>query len=79
MGFVPFDPETALTYEVGLRSEWLHRRLRFNVTLFDTEYKDIQLRQLTFVAGDFTTLIQNAARARIRGAEAELSRSPRRA
>jgi iron complex outermembrane receptor protein len=76
MGFVPFDPETALTYEVGLRSEWLHRRLRFNVTLFDTEYKDIQLRQLVFVAGDFTTLIQNAARARIRGAEAELAAVP---
>jgi iron complex outermembrane receptor protein len=76
MGFVPFDPETAVTYEIGVRSEWLHRRLRLNVTLFDTEYKDIQLRQLVFVGGDFTTLIQNAARARIRGAEAELAAVP---
>ena len=78
MGFAPFDPETALTYEIGLRSEWLHRRLRFNATLFDTEYQDIQLRQQTFIAGDFTTLIENAARARIRGAEVELIGGPAR-
>ena len=73
MGFAPFDPETALTYEVGLRSEWLHQKLQLNATLFDTEYRDIQLRQQTLVEGEFTTLIENAARARIRGAEVELS------
>jgi iron complex outermembrane receptor protein len=78
MGFVPFDPETALTYEIGMRSEWLHRRLRLNATLFDSEYRGIQLRQQTFINGDFTTLIQNAARARIRGAEVELMAAPAR-
>ena len=76
MGFYSFDPETGLTYELGLRSEWLHRKLRFNATLFDTDYRDIQLRQQTFVDGEFTTLIENAARARIRGAEIELSAVP---
>ena len=76
MGFAPFDPETALTYEIGLRSEWLHHKLRFNATLFDTEYKDIQLRQQTFINGEFTTLIENAARARIRGAEIEVMAIP---
>jgi iron complex outermembrane receptor protein len=76
MGFYSFDPETALTYEVGLRSEWLHRRLRFNATLFDTEYKDIQLRQQVLIDGMITTLIQNAARARIRGAEVEMIAVP---
>jgi iron complex outermembrane recepter protein len=76
MGFAPFDPETVLTYEFGLRSEWLHRKLRFNATLFDAGYKDIQLRQQTFVAGEFTTLIENAARARIRGAEIEFMANP---
>jgi iron complex outermembrane receptor protein len=76
LGFYSFDPETAVTYEIGLRSEWLHRRLRFNATLFDTEYKDIQLRQQTFIDRIVTTLIENAARARIRGAEVELSAAP---
>ena len=78
MGFESFGPETALTYEVGVRSEWWQRKLRFNVTVFDTEYHDIQLRQSTFINGIFTNLIQNAARARIRGAEVELGASPAR-
>ena len=73
MGFTPFAPETALTYEVGVRSEWLDRRLRINGTIFHTAYDDIQLREQTIVAGQPTTLIENAARARIRGAELELT------
>lgn len=73
MGFFSFKPETALTYEVGLRSEWWDRKLRFNATLFHTDYRDIQLRQQTFVDGIITTLIENAAKARIRGAEVEIS------
>jgi iron complex outermembrane receptor protein len=76
MGFVPFDPETALTTEIGVRSEWLHRKLRFNATVFHTSYKDIQLRQDTLIDGIFTTLIENAAKARIRGAEIEAVAAP---
>ena len=76
LGFYSFNPETALTYEGGVRSEWLKRKLRLNATLFDTEYRDIQLRQQVLVAGEITTLIDNAARARIRGVEAELSLIP---
>lgn len=76
MGFTSFKPETALTFEIGLRSGWLDRRLRFNATLFQTNYHDIQLRQQTFIAGIFTTLIENAAKARIRGAEVELTAIP---
>jgi iron complex outermembrane receptor protein len=76
MGFTSFKPETAVAYEIGVRSEWLDRRLRFNVTLFQTNYKDIQLRQQTFIDGIFTTLIENAAKARIRGAEVELTAVP---
>lgn len=76
LGFFSFKPETAITYELGMRSEWLHRKLRFNATLFHTDYEDIQLRQQVFVAGTVTTLIENAAKARIRGAEVELTAAP---
>ncbi|MEO6114181.1 MAG: TonB-dependent receptor [Sphingomicrobium sp.] len=76
LGFTSFKPETALTYEVGLRSQWLDRRLRFNATLFHSAYASIQLRQQTIVAGLVTTLIENAAKARIRGAEVELTAVP---
>lgn len=37
-----FGPESLTTYEVGLKSEWLGRRLRFNTALFYNDYKDIQ-------------------------------------
>ena len=66
MGFTPFGPESAITYELGVKSEWLQHHLRLNATLFDTEYRDIQLRQQTIVDGMVTTLIENAARARIK-------------
>jgi len=71
LGINQFKPETAITYEVGIRSEWFRRRLRMNATAFHTDYQDIQLRQQSFVGGILTTIIDNAARARIRGLEIE--------
>jgi len=71
LGFNEFAPETALTYEAGIRSEWFRRQLRLNATVFHTDYRDIQLRQQTHIDGVRTTLIENAARARIRGLEIE--------
>ena len=71
LGINQFAPETALTYEAGIRSEWFARRVRLNVTAFHSDYRNIQLRQQTFVDGVLTTLIENAAKARIRGVEVE--------
>lgn len=76
LGLVPYKPESAVTYEAGIRSEWLRRKLRLNATLFSTDYTDIQLRQLTIVKGIETNLVENAARARIRGAELEIVAVP---
>lgn len=76
LGFSAFKLETALTYELGLRSEWFDRRLRLNVTVFHTDYANIQLRQQTIVAGTATTMIENAAKGRIRGGEVELVAVP---
>ena len=44
--------------------------------MFTTHYSDIQLRQLTIVDGIETNLVENAARARIRGAEVEIVAVP---
>jgi iron complex outermembrane recepter protein len=38
-----FDPETIKTYEVGAKSDLLSNRLRVNVSVFYSDYKDIQL------------------------------------
>ena len=73
LGFLEFKPETALTYEAGLRSQWWHRRLRLNATVFQADYRDIQLRQI--VEGG-ASVIDNAAKARIRGFEVELAAAP---
>ena len=71
LGINQFKPETAATYEVGIRSEWFRRRLRLNATVFHTGYRDLQLRQQSIIDGVLTTIIDNAARARIRGLEIE--------
>ena len=71
LGLNEYDPETAVTFEIGMRSQWFGRKLRLNGTLFHSSYRDIQLRQQSFVDGVLTTLVENAARARIRGLEIE--------
>lgn len=77
----PFDPETALSYELGLKSEWLDRRVRVNVSAFQTDYKDLQILQslvpVNSPAGTPGVLItQNAANAEIKGAEMEFTLAP---
>lgn len=76
LGLDRFAPETATTFEAGLRSEWLDERLRLNATVFHTAYRDIQLRQQFFSEGLFMTRIDNAARARVRGIEVEIAARP---
>ncbi len=66
-----FDPETATVYEVGLKTDLFDRRVRFNVSAFYTDYKDVQL---TANAGPsaFVPVIINAGDATIWGIEGEL-------
>ncbi len=45
-GIKPFDPEIAWTYELGLRMEFMDRRLRVNPTVFFTDWTDIQVNTL---------------------------------
>jgi iron complex outermembrane receptor protein len=65
-----FEPETVETYEVGLKSTWLDRRLRTNLSYFYYEYTDLQVPKTTTGAGGapaITTL--NAAQATVQGFE----------
>jgi iron complex outermembrane recepter protein len=72
----PFDDEQITAYELGIRSEWLDRRLRFNVTGFYYDYKDLQLFTLTNVGGLPQQVLANAPGARVYGAEFELLARP---
>jgi iron complex outermembrane receptor protein len=72
-----FGPESAWTYEIGARSDWLQKRLRANVSAFWTNYTDIQVSEVYATPGGKpVSLIANAASARIQGAEVELSAVP---
>jgi iron complex outermembrane recepter protein len=68
----PFDPEFATTYELGAKTEWLQRKLRFNATAFYTDYKDEQVAFLN-TGGVFGTSTINA---KIHGFEFELLARP---
>ncbi|RIV82616.1 TonB-dependent receptor [Aurantiacibacter xanthus] len=66
-----FAPETITSYEVGLKTDLLDRRLRVNLAAFANDYKDIIVNLL---ACPITPCFQpnNGGTARVRGLEAEL-------
>lgn len=67
----PFDPETAWNYEIGMKSDFFDRRVRLNLSAFQLDFKDLQVEQLDDVL--LTTVVANAANAKIRGIEGELT------
>jgi iron complex outermembrane receptor protein len=76
----PTEPETASSWEAGVKSFFLDRRVRANVTGFYVEYKDLQ-RQLNVPivvngAPNQVTIFLNAAAATVKGIEAELTAKP---
>jgi len=74
----PFNPETAWVYEGGIRSDWFERRARANLSVFYTDYADLQVRQSLIPPGSFivASIVQNAADAEVKGAELELTLLP---
>ena len=77
---VSYGPEKLQSYELGLRSDLFHGRLRFNASLFHTKWDDIQLES-PYVNPDIgvfavTFITQNAAAATAEGLEAEITWFP---
>ena len=73
----PFNPEKVWSYELGMRSEWLDRKLRLNLTAFYLDVQDMQT-PAAFVApsGAISFITRNFAGMRNDGLEAELIYSP---
>jgi len=68
-----FGPEKLTSYELGWKTEWLSRRLRWNTALFYEDYKDIQLDILVPNQPDPTlTVTRNAGKANVEGIETDL-------
>ena len=69
----PYDPEYVDTFELGLKSDWLGGRVRFNATAFYSEYEDKQEENLVPLSdGSVGTLVVNAATVEMPGLELEL-------
>jgi iron complex outermembrane receptor protein len=67
-----FDEEKAQTFELGVKSTLLDRKLQLNAAVFQSNYNGIQLN---FQQGVSPT-IQNAGDARIKGFEVEMVAAP---
>tara|TARA_R110002110_G_scaffold205066_1_gene416727 strand:- start:126966 stop:129314 length:2349 start_codon:yes stop_codon:yes gene_type:complete len=66
-----YEPEEVSTYEIGIKSEWMDQRLRFNGAYFYSDYEDIQLLVLNPGSGFFET--DNAAKAELQGIELDVN------
>jgi iron complex outermembrane receptor protein len=70
----PYDKETLVSNEVGLKSKWWDDRIRFNISGFRSKYDDIQYDFID-MATLYTHTI-NAASATISGIEADFAIIP---
>jgi len=68
-----FDPEFVVSYEAGVKQDWLNNALRTNIAVFYYDYTDLQVSDFT-EAGVLS--ITNAADAKIQGIEIETSWMP---
>jgi iron complex outermembrane recepter protein len=72
----PVNPEFATNYEIGLKTQWLDNRIRFNPTIYYVKYTDAQrAANIPAVKGGASfqeTVFYNAAEITSKGAEIEL-------
>ncbi|MGB5076416.1 MAG: TonB-dependent receptor, partial [Sphingorhabdus sp.] len=68
-----FEPENLTSYEIGVKSELLDRRIRFNAALFHAVHKDVQIGQFLAGSGGSLGITVNAGKAVYTGVEAELT------
>jgi len=73
--FKGLTPEFVDSVEFGMKSQWLDDTVRFNITYFDSDYKDLQVTAIDQVSGAF--VYSNKADASVDGIEAEFVYAPR--
>lgn len=74
----PVDPETALTYEMGLKSRLFNNQLELNLAVFHTTFKDFQA-QITDLdsPGSLASFrLDNAGELETKGVELEVTAQP---
>lgn len=66
----PFDEETVVNYELGIKSNWWDRRIQVNASIYQYEFEDYQVN--FFDDNTNTINVANAGDAKGRGFEADL-------
>lgn len=68
----PVKPETVTSYEVGLKSSFLDRKVTLNLAGFYNDYRNQQVLAQVFVNNVIVYTLDNAQKARTYGLDAEL-------
>jgi iron complex outermembrane recepter protein len=71
---VPYDPETAWSYEIGAKFDAFDRVLQMNIAAYYSTLTDLQTLAYGAVPGSF--LFENAAKAEVKGVEIESTLRP---
>jgi iron complex outermembrane receptor protein len=69
-------PESVNHYELGLKTQWLDRRLTVNLAAFITEVKDYQATVTNGQLGVIRGYLANAAKVRVKGIELDSNFQP---
>lgn len=74
---LPFEPENAWSYELGMKSQWLDNRLRANLTFFYLDVSNLQTPSAAVSStGSVSFITQNFADYHNQGFELELTAVP---
>ncbi|MFT3978352.1 MAG: TonB-dependent receptor [Sphingomonas bacterium] len=73
-GLLAYSPDSLWDYEIGFKSQWFDHKLTLNATVYQIDWSNLQV-SATSANGAFSYLT-NAGKARIRGAEAEITLRP---
>jgi outer membrane receptor protein involved in Fe transport len=69
----PYKPDYLTNYEIGWKTSWLDRKLRWNGAIFQEDWKGFQY---SFLGANSFTEIHNGPNARIKGIESDISLYP---
>jgi len=76
VAFLPFDEETLIAYEAGLKSQWSDSRLQLNLAAFYSDYENLQTDLFTAGSNGAGSYTVNAGKAKIPGFELEALAEP---
>lgn len=66
-----FEPEDLRSYEIGVKSRLVDRKLLLNVALYQYDYKNFQVGAIQLIGGAPTSYTMNAGKAVVKGLELE--------